>query len=60
MEVQVKRGNISLLNTYPSKGSNLASLVTYIHHELTPEREAELLDFVEKAVIAAVNTFAAA
>lgn len=59
MKVDIKRGNVRQLNTYTSGDGKMAYLASFIHHELTREREKELVDLVEKAIIAAVNTFAA-
>lgn len=57
MELNVCKNNVNLLNTYKGSGGGLASVSAYIHHELTAEREQQLLDFVEKALVAAVRTF---
>jgi methionine aminopeptidase len=59
MEQVIKTGDVTKITTHSTGGRGLAYLTMFVHHELTPEREAELIAFVETAMLVAVKGWAA-
>jgi len=59
MDVKIGKRDVDNVVTYVRNDSTCSSIQTYVHHEMTPEHEAELLRLVEQAVIAAVHIWAA-
>jgi len=45
--------------SHQSNAGTLHTVISYIHHELTPEREAALAALVEHAIIDVVKAFVA-
>lgn len=58
MEQPINAGGISNVATAVNRTSTLSTVIAYIHHELPPERIAELEALVEALVIRAVTTWA--
>jgi len=60
MEETINSGGVSTLGvTHQSNKNSLHTVIAYIHHELTPEREAALAALVEHAIVDVVKAFAA-
>lgn len=60
MEEAINQGGVTDVSV-SKRGSGTMHLVSvYIHHELTAEKAAELVDLVEKVAIHAIKTWATA
>jgi hypothetical protein len=53
------QGIRSIAISHQSAFNTLHTVITYIHHELTPEREAALAALVEHAITDVVKAFVA-
>lgn len=58
MEQAIEAGGVSHVATVVNRTSTLSTVIAYIHHELPPERIAELEALVEALVIRSVTTWA--
>lgn len=59
MEQNIGTGGVKNIAINHQNGSKtLHTVIAYIHHELTPEREAALAALVENAIIDVVKAFA--
>jgi hypothetical protein len=58
-EYEIKSGGIRKLNVIATAEKDLGHLTVFIHHEMTPERIAELVVYIEAAVTDIVKAFAA-
>lgn len=58
MEQAINTGGISNVATAVNRTSTLSTVTAYIHHELPPERIAELETLVEGLVLRAITTWA--
>jgi hypothetical protein len=60
MEHAINRGGVTDVSIGTRGSSTMHLVSTYIHHELTAEKAAELTQLVEKAVLHAIETWVAA
>jgi len=59
MEQDIGTGGIeNIAISHQATSNRLHTVIAYIHHELTPEREAALAALVENAIIDVVKAFA--
>ena len=58
MEQHINEGGVESVSTSTHGGERMHLVSVYIHHELTPERAAELIALVESLVVRAVGTWA--
>lgn len=60
MDKRIDAGGISHVSTGYSTSGTCGMVASFIHHEMTPEREKELVELIEAAVFEVVKKFVAA
>lgn len=58
MEQDINEGGVTNVSTSTHGGQHMHMVSVYIHHELTPERAAELIALVESLAVRAITTWA--
>lgn len=59
MEQDIDQGGVKHVGVQHAAVKGLHLVTAYIHHELTPEREAELAELVERSIMRTIAVWAA-